>query len=61
MAYTLQEFLALDPSKFASTAPKCTVCMKAKRTHGEYCEDCYFDELGKLVEEHPIGIPGVRC
>jgi hypothetical protein len=53
MAYTLQEFLALGPSKFAST--------KAKRTHGECCEDCYFDELGKLVEEHPIGIPGVRC
>jgi len=27
-----------------------------KRIDGHiYCEDCYFDELGTIVEMHPIG------
>ncbi len=24
------------------------------------CDDCFFDELGKLVEEHPIPSAGFR-
>ncbi len=22
----------------------------------EVCDDCYFDQLGKFVDEHPIGV-----
>ena len=29
-----------------------------KKIDGQvYCEDCYFDELGTIVEKHPIGGP----
>lgn len=24
------------------------------------CDDCFYDELGKLVEEHPIPSAGIR-
>ena len=26
----------------------------------EVCDDCYFDDFGKLIDERPIGAPGVR-
>lgn len=22
-----------------------------------HCSECYYDELGRVVEEHPIGVP----
>jgi hypothetical protein len=25
---------------------------------GSLCDDCYFDKLGDLVEQYPIGHPG---
>lgn len=27
---------------------------------GEVCEDCYFEALGELIEQHPICSPNVR-
>jgi len=45
---------------------KCHICNKdiyirynggePKKIDGKpTCEDCYYDELGKVIEEHPIG------
>lgn len=27
---------------------------------GTYCDDCYYERLGELVEQHPIVSPRVR-
>lgn len=24
----------------------------------DICADCYYNELGDIIEKHPIGIPG---
>lgn len=31
-----------------------TVTGNRRTAQGYACSDCYFDELGKLVEEHPV-------
>ncbi|MBP9869345.1 hypothetical protein KBC59_02195 [Patescibacteria group bacterium] len=66
MAYTVQEFLALDLSK-RSSGPICVLCKKqiaesslndARRIPaGKAHEDCYFNELGGITEQHPVGLP----
>ena len=53
-----------------STAqPKCCRCgvelqetITGKRSipNGEACSDCYYEELGKLVEQHPLVSAGFR-
>lgn len=50
---------------------KCTLCGvdivlqssddKPKYISGEpVCDDCYYDGLGKTIEQHPIGSPRVE-
>jgi hypothetical protein len=48
------------------TVDKCTICGKEirefltgrKAIDGKmYCRSCYYDEVGRMVEEHPIGTP----
>jgi hypothetical protein len=31
-----------------------------KTAYGLMCDDCYYEALGKLIEEHPIGVPGTH-
>ena len=51
MAYTVQEFLELDLSKPNPNAHEPTQ---------EDLEDLYYDELGRIVDQHPVGLPFVR-
>lgn len=61
--YTLKEFLALDPKSLALPKPDCAICTKPiGGVHsddlrmipaGPVHDDCYFHELGNLVETHP--------
>lgn len=46
----------------------CSTCCRALQesvtgnrwtSHGYVCSDCYFEELGRVVEEHPITAPRV--
>ncbi|MEO5927902.1 MAG: hypothetical protein ABIO72_04235 [Patescibacteria group bacterium] len=72
MAYTLEEFRKLDLNAlFAEHPVLCASCQKpiteSNRSHGHRTpsgekihEDCYFDGLSDLLEEHPPGIPGIR-
>lgn len=48
------------------TVDKCTVCgteireflTGRKEIDGKtYCRSCYYERVGRMVEEHPIGTP----
>jgi hypothetical protein len=49
------------PKALASPIHVCDSCgewssdMQRTGDRGWLCDDCYFDELGNLVEQHPIG------
>lgn len=72
MAHTLEGFLALDLSKLRESRDaqgRCASCDKELRENmsgyrmcegGPRCSDCYFKELGDLVEEAGVGLPYVR-
>ncbi len=68
MAYTIQEFLALDLSNSAVISAACTLCSHpitdAQQTEqtltGHAHADCYYDRLSAIIELHPIGLPYVR-
>lgn len=30
---------------------------RQQTAYGELCDDCYYERIGDLVEEFPIGIP----
>lgn len=61
--YTLNEFMALDPKSLVLPKPDCSICKKPiSGVHsddlrmipaGPVHDDCYFHELGNLVEAHP--------
>ena len=62
MSLSLQEHL-LRPL-IAQSKPGCPGCGGSLQpsllgpqatASGELCEDCYFDQLGAIVESHPIG------
>jgi hypothetical protein len=61
MAFFLND-IAKDPALLDKVrAPKlvCKAC-GSEAVYGGECEDCAYDELGKLVEEHPIPSAGIR-
>ena len=70
MAYTVEQFLKLDLSGSAGDGQvRCAKCRTELRENitgyrcggeGPSCSDCYFNELSKLVEVHPIGLPALR-
>jgi hypothetical protein len=37
-----------------------TITGKRSTPQGDACSDCYYEELGNLVEQHPIVSAGVR-
>ncbi len=61
--YTLAQFLVLDIRSLKLPKPDCVICKKPIRgVHsddlrmipaGPVHDDCYFHELGNLVEAHP--------
>lgn len=69
MAYTVSQFRALDLSSM-QCRPICAICGKSIQTRDSVehrfigsqrvHEDCYFEELGKIVEQCSIGSPIVR-
>jgi len=59
---TTSSFLKTPPQELVSRN-LCAICEKPlvgceehSTTNGQVHEECYFDELGKLVEAHPPGI-----
>ena len=47
---------------------KCTKCNVRIQNHvtglkyiddEPYCKHCYYEELGEVIEQHPIGGPGI--
>lgn len=62
---SLREFMQLDVRKLApSPSVICVVCTKPVGGGEPHFigddlvhEDCYYEELGKLVEQHPPGNP----
>lgn len=62
MAFFLKD-LAADPSllddlRDRQPKPVCKEC--ACPLHHGFCQDCYHEGVGKLVEEHPIVSAGIR-
>jgi len=54
--------IAKDPTlldRLGRSKPVCVECGSVEIYGGE-CQDCYYDALGKLVEEHPIPSAGIR-
>ncbi len=43
-----------------STPLQETLTGKRQLADGDACSDCFYEELGKLVEEHPIASAGTR-
>ena len=71
MAYTVEQFVELDLATHRNgdgqvTCAKCKTDLRENitgyrcGTDGPSCSDCYFDELSRLVEAHPVGIPALR-
>lgn len=70
MAYTVDEFLKLDKKSLPDDSPRCERCTEKlqlsagneRRMIGEQivCDDCYFNSLSDLLEEHPPGLPFTR-
>ena len=65
MAFTLEGFREAMKARRADflNAPRCAECNKPlqetitgnrKIYKGYVCSDCYFDLLGKEIDEHPI-------
>lgn len=60
---TFAEFVAHQRSTTPAAGRKCPICKQPYAAHGERykigdqetCSGCYFDALGELVEQHPIG------
>lgn len=71
MAITLKELIE-DRTKLASLGGnqrhccRCgvllqeTVTGRRKTPGGEACSDCYYEELGEIVEQHPVVSGRVR-
>lgn len=69
MAYTADELLKLDLSTRRDEHPRCKTCLTELSENltgqhacedGPRCSDCYFDELGNIIEQHGVGLPFVR-
>ncbi len=56
MAYTIKEFLKYMEDNKEKHREEAIARARKK----EADEDAYYDELSKLIDEHPIGIPGRR-
>ena len=54
------------PAQYGRTCPDCGRLLQESVTgcrpseHGFLCSDCYYESLGKLIEEHPITSPRGR-
>jgi hypothetical protein len=68
MAFLLKDLAEnpalLDDLRATVPRPVCALCLEDSdvvgRITGGMCEDCRYDGLGKLVEEHPIPSAGIR-
>lgn len=63
MAYTLEEFVKRDLTlEQNDTCENCHAPYLGKLKYivekKNYCEDCYYDELSKVIDETPIVTPG---
>lgn len=66
---TLEDLKNMTPEQLKALAPasKCAKCgvdlvdgaNSTRQTiyKASVCDDCYYDELGKIIEEHPLGLP----
>jgi ribosome-binding protein aMBF1 (putative translation factor) len=65
MAISAKAFLESRgiPCGSGNQRPQCAICGRPlqetvtgnRRTaRGHLCSDCYFDELGRVIEEHPV-------
>lgn len=65
MAVTAKEFMENFPAHLAAAEAAKEPCSRPGCTHKasygrtidnkDVCDDCYFEYLGDLVEQHPIG------
>lgn len=64
MSLTFEEFLDLEhpahPCAGDCGTDLTTVSGRHRLEDGSYCDDCYYEKLGELVEQHPIVSPRVR-
>lgn len=66
MSMTFQEFAeAFDDAPVNLCAGGCGTGLdilsgRHELKDGSYCDDCYYEKLGELVEQHPITSPRVR-
>ncbi len=70
MAYTVAELASIDLSKLLPTHGQqrcsCGVELRNSTTGihrtktGLRCTDCFYDELSEIIDQHPIGTPGLR-
>ena len=71
MAISAKEFLKElgEGPTGVETSSKCSACgiaLQETRTgcrhtdDGTLCSDCYFSQLGQIVEEFPITTPSIR-
>jgi len=70
VAYTLSQFAKLDLAApvAGDEQARCVSCSCELRENisgyrrsdgGPRCSDCYFEEMSRIIEQHPIGLPGV--
>ncbi len=55
MAYTIKEFLKYMKDNEGKHREEAI----ARAAQKEADEDAYYDELSRIIEEHPIGAPGM--
>ena len=66
MAYTIEEFSKLDIRSKIGVCSKCGENLADDRQFDYFsvtgrgnllCNVCYYEELGEIIVQHPIGIP----
>jgi hypothetical protein len=62
----LSDLAKMSYKEIAARTPKtigCVACKGQKSPYSDYgalCERHYYEELGKIVEKYPIGVPHIR-
>ena len=69
MPLTLKE-VAADPALLQRKSGQCcaacgvllqeTITGKRRTRRGEVCSDCYYEQLGEAIDDHPIASARVR-
>lgn len=62
MPFTLEEFSKLPLEKLVPKIPvRCSRCRgDPKARDKSLCQFHLYDAVGELIDEHPLGAPGVR-